>query len=181
MNHHGEIRVIAPTSRPQSTNEEPYLAKPLPGLPVEVRSISQDSSTSQEPPQPQHPEKPNSDKKDGAFKRLLRIAKKLWLFEALSALTSISLLATLVILFIEADGHTQKQYAFGELTLNGLVALLTTAMQTSMMVCVTAALSQQKWTRFTKRSQRLHDIEIFDEASRGPWGSGLLLLLRPGV
>jgi len=50
-----------------------------------------------------------------------------------------------------------------------------------MMVYVTAALSQQKWTRFTRRSQRLGDLDIFDEASRGVWGSSLLLSLRPGM
>jgi len=129
MDRHSEICVVAQTSRPQSTRATSSFARALPSLPVEVRSISPDSVTSQELVQPDRAEKSSSGLKDGACRRLIRLAKKLWLFEALSALTSVSLLATLAILFVEADGYTQKQYVFGQLTLNGLVALLTTAMQ----------------------------------------------------
>ena len=45
-----------------------------------------------------------------------------------------------------------------------------------MMVPVASCLSQLKWRHFMRRSDNLSILEVFDDASRGPWGSKILLL-----
>jgi hypothetical protein len=44
------------------------------------------------------------------------------------------------------------------------------------MVPVAAGINQLKWMHFEK-AHRLSDLEVFDETSRGPWGS-LELIMR---
>jgi hypothetical protein len=40
-----------------------------------------------------------------------------------------------------------------------------------MLMVVGQALGQLKWQHFENRPRRLIDFEIFDSASRGPWGA----------
>ncbi len=67
--------------------------------------------------------------------------------------------------------------------LNGLVALLSTVNRVALMVPVGSAMSQEVWLWFSSTRRRpvcrarLRDLESSDAASRGAWGS-LLLLFR---
>jgi hypothetical protein len=45
-----------------------------------------------------------------------------------------------------------------------------------MMVPVAACLSQLKWTHFMRRPSPLDQLQVMDDASRGPWGSLILLV-----
>lgn len=45
-----------------------------------------------------------------------------------------------------------------------------------ILLTVTSAIGQHKWLRFVAGpSTKLHDLQVFDDASRGPLGSFLLL------
>jgi hypothetical protein len=44
------------------------------------------------------------------------------------------------------------------------------------MVPVAACLSQLKWSHFMSRPSPLNQFQVIDDASRGPWGSFLLLI-----
>ena len=46
------------------------------------------------------------------------------------------------------------------------------------MLSTAACLSQLKWTHFESKPRKLRDLETFDDASRGPWGSLRLLFAR---
>jgi chorismate mutase len=46
------------------------------------------------------------------------------------------------------------------------------------MLSTAACLSQLKWTHFQSKPRKLKDLETFDDASRGPWGSIRLLFAR---
>ncbi|KAJ2984678.1 hypothetical protein NUW58_g5933 [Xylaria curta] len=48
-------------------------------------------------------------------------------------------------------------------------------MKTTILLSVSACFSQLKWYYFST-PRRLNDLEIYDEASRGPWGAFLILL-----
>ena len=63
------------------------------------------------------------------------------------------------------------------LTLNTLVAVLSKVASAALLLPASEALGQLKWSWFQGDSKRMWDFEIFDNASRGPWGS-LLLLIR---
>ncbi|KAK6855613.1 hypothetical protein PG995_007764 [Apiospora arundinis] len=52
-------------------------------------------------------------------------------------------------------------------------------MGSSLLVPVSSTIGQSKWSWIGKRRRKLEDIAAYDEASRGPWGS-LVLLLKKG-
>lgn len=59
---------------------------------------------------------------------------------------------------------------------NGAISVLSTVGKSAIMLSVSACVSQLKWNYFTQ-PRSLRDLEYFDSASRGPWGS-LIFLLR---
>lgn len=61
------------------------------------------------------------------------------------------------------------------ITLNAFISVLVRVASAALLIPVTEALGQLKWIWFKERSRRLHDFELFDEATRGPWGSMILL------
>ncbi|KAL8924374.1 MAG: hypothetical protein Q9172_002721 [Xanthocarpia lactea] len=44
-------------------------------------------------------------------------------------------------------------------------------MKTTVLYCAAEVISQSKWIWFYRRPQRLSDVELYDQASRGPWGA----------
>lgn len=48
-----------------------------------------------------------------------------------------------------------------------------------MLFALAEALSQTQWLHFAEQQEQLGDISVYDEASRGPWGS--LQFLRMGL
>ncbi|KAK3312617.1 hypothetical protein B0H66DRAFT_377711 [Apodospora peruviana] len=43
------------------------------------------------------------------------------------------------------------------------------------MVVVASCISQLKWRHMQQQHRPLHHLQIFDDASRGPWGSTVML------
>lgn len=58
---------------------------------------------------------------------------------------------------------------------NSVISVLTTAGKTSMFVAIASCLRQLKWRHFAAKPRPLRHVELFEEASRGPLGSLLLL------
>lgn len=59
---------------------------------------------------------------------------------------------------------------------NSLLAVFTTVGKSALMVPVASCISQLKWRHFQVRANRLSHLQILDDASRGPWGSLMVLL-----
>ncbi|KAL5389328.1 hypothetical protein PMIN02_007408 [Paraphaeosphaeria minitans] len=67
------------------------------------------------------------------------------------------------------------------LTLNAYISVLAKIASASLLLPVSEAIGQLKWSWFHKgKSKKMWDFEIFDNASRGPWGSLLLLVRTKG-
>ncbi|KAK7943978.1 uncharacterized protein PG986_013091 [Apiospora aurea] len=56
------------------------------------------------------------------------------------------------------------------ITINSLVALLTSLSRLAFMVPLVQGMSQLKWVWFSSKPRPLSDFQLYDEASRGPWG-----------
>ncbi|ORY63891.1 uncharacterized protein BCR38DRAFT_202057 [Pseudomassariella vexata] len=84
-------------------------------------------------------------------------------------------MVALVVILIKIDNTPLQEWSL-QIQPNSLIAVLTTVGKAAMMVPAASCLSQLKWRHFQLRPQRLGDLEIFDEASRGPWGSAVLIL-----
>ncbi len=100
-----------------------------------------------------------------------------WGFELAAIALSCMAFAALTVVLQTFDGQPQQAWPYNHLTLNGLVALLSTFTRTALLVPVAAAISQEKWLWFfpQKRSRStgrpLEHLEVIDQASRGAWGS----------
>lgn len=84
----------------------------------------------------------------------------------------------LVILLKYFDGQEYEEWAFN-ITLNGVVAVISTVCHTALLVPVGGAISQAAWLYYLpekgKRTKDLEHIETFNDASRGAFGSLRLL------
>lgn len=60
------------------------------------------------------------------------------------------------------------------MTLNTMIALLTTGIRSMLLICVFEGISQWKWAWF-RTSRPIDSFQIFDDASRGLWGSFALM------
>jgi hypothetical protein len=85
------------------------------------------------------------------------------------------------------DGKPQDSWLGGDLTINGLIAILATICRTCLMFSVAACLAQGKWNQLesnhevNKKPYQLGSFALFDEASKGPWGSTRLLWKYKGL
>ncbi|OCL04734.1 hypothetical protein AOQ84DRAFT_225656 [Glonium stellatum] len=98
-----------------------------------------------------------------------------WAFEIGAVLLSISsTIATIAVLRYE-DGKPLTAWAFPT-SLNTVISALGAISRVSLAFAVSACIGQQKWNWLRRQSDRFEAFEMFDEASRGPWGSTRLLL-----
>ncbi|KAL2012473.1 hypothetical protein VTN00DRAFT_5191 [Thermoascus crustaceus] len=101
-----------------------------------------------------------------------------WTTEVIASIVAIVSFAVEIWVLRRYEGQPQTAWPYSTITLNGFVALLSTITRSSLMLVVASALSQGKWLHFARqKKQKLRDLHLFDQASRGVWGS-LELLCR---
>ncbi|KAE8448337.1 hypothetical protein EG329_009581 [Mollisiaceae sp. DMI_Dod_QoI] len=66
------------------------------------------------------------------------------------------------------------------ITLNTIIALLTAVANGTLAVPLSNGISQLKWDQFKKNSTPLTDMDLFDQASRGPLGAFKLMTRTRG-
>jgi hypothetical protein len=106
-----------------------------------------------------------------------------WKFELLASIISIGSIMALALVVRRYEGRPLENINLPHsLQLSAIVAALSTVARVSLLVPVASAMSQDSWLWFSSPSQRkmrnarLKDMELTDNASRGPWGSFLFLL-----
>lgn len=103
-----------------------------------------------------------------------------WLLEIISWTLSFLCMNGIIILLIILNDRELPRLPL-DITLNALISVLSRIASAALLLPTTEALGQLKWIWFgQKDSKKLWDFEIFDEASRGPWGSFLLLIRTKG-
>ncbi|KAF2136392.1 uncharacterized protein K452DRAFT_292425 [Aplosporella prunicola CBS 121167] len=102
-----------------------------------------------------------------------------WLIELTAWVLSAFALAAIVALLATCDNKPLPRWPMS-ITLNSFVSILATIMKACLVVPVAEGISQLKWLWF-KKAGILQDIQTFDEASRGLFGSMKLLLSTRGV
>lgn len=95
-----------------------------------------------------------------------------WWPEIIWCVFAIGLLAALIGLLKAFDGEPAPEWF---VSLNTVVAAISTICRAAMVVPVSEGLSQLKWNAFVRSQRPLNDLKTFDQASRGPFGSLLLL------
>ncbi|KAI0134024.1 hypothetical protein BJ170DRAFT_182519 [Xylariales sp. AK1849] len=99
-----------------------------------------------------------------------------WGSEILSASCSALLLATIFYILLYMGNQPSESWA-SFISMNTMIAILTTGYKSVMLHSVSACIGQAKWLYFktSERPHRLYNLEMFDESSRGPAGSALFL------
>lgn len=100
-------------------------------------------------------------------------ALAVWWLESLLLLLMLATLAAICITTWKYQNKPVPKWPHN-ISVNTLNAVYAVILKTTIVVVVSAGLSQLKWTWYNK-SRPLRDIEYWDQASRGPWGSLLLI------
>ena len=116
---------------------------------------------------------PDVDGRPLRRQQTLRYSQILWLWELLSLLlAAVALGATLLTLKLFDKKEIPKWPA--SLNLSTLIAIFSAVFKAALMMPIGEAISQLKWLWY-RNKRPLRDFEDFDRASRGPWGSLVLL------
>lgn len=110
-------------------------------------------------------------------KRVRNIVHRFWLWEILAYCFSLICMGTVVVVLINEDGKPLDQWGF-RITPNTVISFIVTLAKSAFLLAITETISQLKWLHFHSESHRLSDLQLFDEASRGPFGSLKLLFTR---
>ncbi len=111
-----------------------------------------------------------------------------WWWEILAMTLSMASMSLLAFLLSKINGTPLETWNL-PIEPHTLIAILTTTGKTALLVPAASCISQLKWRHFTEKPRKLINFQIFDDASRGPWGSILLvwhmtfrarLLVAPG-
>ena len=98
-----------------------------------------------------------------------------WMLECLAMIVSILALISIGVMLGLYNGKPLSAWSH-TISLNTALSTLATVMKGFMMIPIGSCLSQLKWHWYSKKKRALHDFGIFDQASRGPWGSMMLLI-----
>ncbi|OWY43056.1 hypothetical protein AALT_g572 [Alternaria alternata] len=102
---------------------------------------------------------------------------KRWLFEIISVSTSAVCMGTIIGLLYCLHDQSLDEWPPG-LT---IITILSKIASGALILPISEAIGQLKWTWFHgKKSRDAFDFEIFDKASRGAWGSFMLLCRTKG-
>ncbi|KAK3684521.1 hypothetical protein LTR37_020196 [Vermiconidia calcicola] len=97
---------------------------------------------------------------------------KAWWTDLASVFVSVGLLIAVFAVLLSVDDTPLADWSmpFG-IQPTALVAILITLCKLFLLDVVAEGISQLKWVYFEQRSHKLEDLERFDNASRGVWGS----------
>ena len=97
-----------------------------------------------------------------------------WFAEVLSCCGAVVCLGAIVITLSMHQGKTLPQWPL-DISINALLAVFTAILKATLALPLTEGISQLKWQWFSQHPQALIDLDRFDSASRGAWGSSWFL------
>ncbi|KAI1118103.1 hypothetical protein F5Y14DRAFT_297331 [Nemania sp. NC0429] len=119
------------------------------------------------------PYKPEPDEEPSPGRPRPQFGFKDWFWEFGLAMVSIASTVVIVVILAVENGRALSGWHFF-IAPNSLIAIFSTIAKSTLLVSVASCLSQLKWIYFTDSSRPLYHFEVFDEASRGPWGAAVL-------
>ncbi|KAL4755815.1 DUF3176 domain-containing protein [Aspergillus foveolatus] len=112
------------------------------------------------------------------YKRHPMYSPSEWLLESISSILALGLLLAIALIFWHMDNKPLDAWT-ARVSLNATISILTTACTTALMHSVSSFIAQSKWLHFKTQPRKLAHFELFEGASRGVWGSILLLATIP--
>ncbi|KAF2135590.1 uncharacterized protein K452DRAFT_347514, partial [Aplosporella prunicola CBS 121167] len=103
-----------------------------------------------------------------------RTVSDLWLWEIVSNFISIACIVVIAVILSVFDGKALSQWQ-PPIKPNALISIFATIAKATLLLPVAECISQIKWLYYGKEYRSLVDVQCFDQASRGPWGSLMFL------
>lgn len=103
-----------------------------------------------------------------------------WRLELMSWAFSAMCMCSIVAMLCVFQNQPLPGHWVMNITLNAYIAILSKALSASLLLPISEALGQLKWSWF-QDAKKMSDFEMFDNASRGPWGSFILLVRTKGT
>lgn len=96
-----------------------------------------------------------------------------WWLELFTAALSLGCLGLNIGVLARIDGQPyQRWHAVSiEITPNTIISAVSTASKYSFLLVVAQGIGQLKWTYFSRAARQVYDVQVFDDATRGPLGS----------
>jgi hypothetical protein len=111
--------------------------------------------------------------------RKQRISLFGWWWEICAVLAAIGSTAAIVAVLVKVDDSPIATWPFS-IQPASLVAIFSAIAKSSLLVPIAVCLGQLKWSYFEK-PQSLDYMQVFDDASRGPWGATVFLWKTKGM
>lgn len=103
-----------------------------------------------------------------------RVISDWWWWELGSLFLSVACVGAIVSVVSLHNGQPQPEFVLQGITLNAFVSVLAAVSKAALILPISEAIGQLKWYWFQDGAP-LWDFQVYDAASRGPWGSFLLL------
>ncbi|KAF7181989.1 hypothetical protein CNMCM7691_001377 [Aspergillus felis] len=97
-----------------------------------------------------------------------------WTYEVLTITLSIGCIAAIATILATMDGKSLSQWTM-PIQPNALISVFAVVAKASLLYSVAQCIGQLKWLYFRSGVHPMIDIQRFDDASRGPWGSLIFL------
>ena len=98
---------------------------------------------------------------------------RIWWLELLSCVLFITAFVAIVVTIYPYEGRQLPQWPY-RLSINSLISIYVVILKAGILLVSAEGLSQLKW-RWFDNDRQLKDLLIYDNASRGPWGSFTLI------
>jgi hypothetical protein len=103
-----------------------------------------------------------------------------WAMEILSWLFSAICMMIIIIVLWKVDGKPIPKWKLG-VSINAFIAIFSGFAKSALLLPTAEALGQLKWSWFRSGEKKMMDFEVMDSASRGPWGSMVMLGKTKGM
>ncbi|KAF2456141.1 hypothetical protein BDY21DRAFT_323228 [Lineolata rhizophorae] len=111
---------------------------------------------------------------------ITRIVLESWGVELVTWCVAAFFMGAIMVSLILVNDRAIRSWPFG-FSLNAYISFGAKVVTSCLLHSTSEALGQLKWSWFRGgKSKRLADFELFDNSSRGPWGSVVLLALTKG-
>ncbi|KAH8743762.1 hypothetical protein F5883DRAFT_388839, partial [Diaporthe sp. PMI_573] len=98
-----------------------------------------------------------------------------WWQEMLSAMLSMLCTVVIIVILYKVDDKLLADWD-EPVSLNAVISVLSTAVKAGLILPVAECISQLKWIYLQSSKSHLEQLQVFDNASRGPAGSFLFFL-----
>jgi hypothetical protein len=98
-----------------------------------------------------------------------------WLFEIISWAFSAICMVIIITILVKFNGKLVLQWR-SVVSIGTFISILSGFVKSALLLPTAEALGQLKWDWFSKSKKKMMDFETLDSASRGAWGSFLMLI-----